>query len=126
MPGGEALGAEFECMVHQEPPADRAVAGQARVGSPAAGIFRDHRRDDLAAEKLAGVENVEGDFQLFGDTAGKRDGVRGAAAVFEFGLRVGPQAKHHPGNIVALLAQECGRGGGIHAAAHRDDDFGEF
>src|SRR4030065_633862 len=62
----------------------------------AAGVIRDHRRDNLAAEELLRIDDMEGNIQLFGDAAGEGDGVRGATAVLEFGFRVGPQTEHQP------------------------------
>jgi murein L,D-transpeptidase YcbB/YkuD len=73
--GSQKVRAERERVLHQESPADPAVAQQARIGSPAAGIVGDHRRHHLAAEKLLRIDDVKGNIQLLRDPAGERDGV---------------------------------------------------
>jgi hypothetical protein len=100
------------------------VAVDARARRPTAQVGRDERVDDAGSELALEVEDVERDAELAGHAPRVLGRVERAAAPLELAVRVGDVVEAHPDTdrLDALLVQQRGGHGRIHAAGHGDKD----
>ena len=131
MPSGDELGVDRVGVFQQLAELELNVAHHAGVGRPGAGVLVDEVVDD-AVEFPLEIQRVKRDAEPAGNRAGvERVGDRTAAvlqATLCFSVRairlrhVRPDAHENADAVVALLLEQTGRDGRIHAAGHRHDD----
>ena len=102
---------------------DFAVAEDVRVGRAAFGVFVEHIVDDPLAVFLGQVHEVEGNADLPGDELGDEAVFLPFAVSVEGGVGLVPVLHEHGKDVVALLLEEEGSHGGVHAAGKADADF---
>ena len=118
--GADGVEAEGERLVEQRGELDLLVAAQAGVGGAARLVLGDEVLDDVLAEALGEVPDVERDADDVGGAAGVAgvlDGATAARAGTE-GLRVRGEGEVDAGHVVARLGGAGGGDGGVHAAGH--------
>ena len=120
MAGADRVEAEGERLVQQRGELDLLVAAQAGVGGAARLVLGDEVLDDVLAEALGEVPDVEGDADDVRGAAGVAGVLDGAAAARARAerLRVRGEREVDAGHVVAGLGGAGGGDGGVHAAGH--------
>src|SRR5690606_19689660 len=129
---GDEVAAEGVGALEEGGPLDVGVAEDARVGRAPFEIVGGEPLDDAVAKLLADVDDEVGEAEADGHGAGVVHGLERAAAhlLAAAGLRLGrtagrrvvPRLHRHADDVVALLVEEGGGDGGVHPAAHGDED----
>lgn len=118
---GKMSGADGLGLLKQEAPAHKAIALQTGVRCYAMRIAIDEAIHNVLLEHLTCVQNMKGNAKLRGHGACICDIPRSAAAIFGFGA-CAPKAEHEADDLLALLLEQGGGHGAIHAAAHTYGD----
>jgi hypothetical protein len=99
-------------MLEKEAEPDLAIAGDAGIGRPAAGVLVHEELHDFIAKDVLRIQDIEWDAQAIGNSPGICHLVRGTAAVetsVTGSAGFAPQAQHEPDHLKALLHQQgCG------------------
>src|SRR5207244_5434459 len=97
------------------------VAAHARDGRPAAGVLRHEVVDDVVPEAVLEIEDVMRDPELVGDQLRVGDRVQRAARTVGDTVAIAEQLHRRADHLVALLDEQRGGDGAVHAARHRDE-----
>src|SRR5690606_30237349 len=109
---GDQVGAEPASAAQQVRDLRVRVAADARVGSPARGVLTDEVVDHVRGELRLHVEDVVGDSERTGDTAGIHDAVQSAARLAGgVRIRVAEGLHRDADDVVALLDEQRGGDG---------------
>ena len=125
VPGGYVVGVQEHGTPEQEVELDFVIARETGMRSPAPVILFDEIVDDVGLKLALEVLHVVGDADGLAHPAGVLDVLYRAAPLAVGGNVVAlhrPQAHGDANDLVALLLQQQGSHGGVHAPAHRDYD----
>ena len=127
VPGADRVEAERDRAVENRGELDALVAAQARVGRAARGVLGDEVVDDVLAELLGQVPDVERDAQHVGGPARVAGVVEGAASAGAGAerLRILGEREVHGRHVVTRVNGAGSCHGGVHAAGQRGDDLHE-
>jgi hypothetical protein len=119
--GGDALGAERQCMVEERLELDLGVAHHVGVGRAPRAVLREEAREHALTVFGGEVHRLDLDADLFRDRH-RIDEIlaRGAVAVVVVVLPVLHEEADH---VVSRALQQQRRDGGIHASGQSDDDL---
>ena len=121
--GGDIVGPVLLRDAEEGVELDFPVAEDVRVGGAALGILVEHIVDNPLAVLLGQVHEVEGNADLAGDELGDEAVLFPFAVPVEGGVGLVPVLHEHGEDVVALLLEEEGRHGGIHASGKADANF---
>ena len=121
--GGHIVGPVLLGDTEESVELDLAVAQYVRVRSAALGVLVEHVIDNALAVFLGEVHEIERNADLACDEFGHEAVLLPFAVPVEGGIGLVPVLHEHGEDVVALLLQEEGRHGGIHAAGKADADF---
>ena len=120
---GQAIETQGAYLVQEASKLQGTVALHAGVGGSPLEVGTDEGLDDHAVQFVCKIEDIVRNCQLLADPAGILN-LLGTAAFAAFPLRNGnAQAHGDADNVVTLLLQKPGGGGGIHAAAQGQGDL---
>ena len=122
MAGGDVLRPQLIRPVNQPAKLEILIAHHTRVRRAPGLVFVRKVVDDVLLKFRRLVDQVIRNAQLVADGARIGDGLRAAALVLGTVHAVlRPELERDADNIVALLQQQCRRGGGVHSPAHAAD-----
>lgn len=123
MTGGDEIRAELIRAVNEPAKLQILIAHDARVRRAAGLVFVGEVLDDVLLKICRFIHEVIRDIEIVADAARIGHGLRAAAFVFGAVHAVlGPELERDADDIVALLNEQGGRGGGIYPPAHAADD----
>ena len=119
----DEIRAELIRAVNQSAKFQILIAHHARIRCAAGLVFIGEILDDVLLEFRRLVNEVIWDVELVTNRAGVGDGLRAAAFVLgAVHAILRPEFQCDADDLVALLQQQCRRGGGVHSPAHATDD----
>ena len=121
--GGDIVGPVFLRDGEEGVELDLPVAQDVRVRGAALGVLVEHIVHDPLAVLLGQVHEIERDADLAGDELRHEAVLLPLAVAVEGGVGLVPVLHEHGEDVVALLLQEEGGDGGVHAAGQADADF---
>ncbi len=127
MTGRQRIGFKFTRPAQQQIEFEALIAHDTGIGRPPGKIFIAEVVDDLALEGFFKINDVEWDIEPLGHPAGVMHIIEGTAGSegFAVGSRepaVVPYLHGHACDFMPLLLEQSRGDGGIHAAAHGDDN----
>ena len=126
MAGGHEVGAKRLGLGQERIELDELVAAHAGVWRSAAAVFLDEVVDDVAAERIAEVDDVVRHAEHRADAAGILDRAQRTTSVFALDdaniFALGPDVQRDADDAMSLAREQRGGHRAVDATAHPDQD----